>query len=479
MANIQERRNKDGTLISYSIRVFRGRDADGNQLKPFTATFDVSPTWSEKSARKKAEAFAATFEEKCKNGLATDNRQTFQEYCEYVLTLKDRPDGISPTTLARYRDLTARVYPVIGHIKLKDLRPHHINDLYAKIRKEGNHIVRATAKPKLEDVIKNKRLGEEPAEEIADTAASNRRISNMMLGRAAKLSASTVAKIRAGETVTVNSAEALSRALGYPVKSLFSLEDRVEPYAEKTILEYHQLVSSVLSVAEKEMIVPYNAAKKSEKPTSDTKEAEFYEPEVIKQIKAAFDQEPLKWRLLGYILIYTGGRRGEALGLKWENIDFKNNRIRIVNNSVYLAEKGTFEKKPKTSKSVRWISVSDSVMSMLQEYKTWQDGEAERLIGYWEDHGYIFTQENGKPMHPDSINGKLRKIEKKYRLPHLHPHAFRHSYASALIDAGVDDVALSGSLGHSKPSTSKDIYGHFFSRAEEKNAAIISSAYDD
>lgn len=62
MANIQERRDKSGKLISFSIRVHRGRGADGKQLKPYTTTFDVSPTWTEKSARKKAEAFAATFE---------------------------------------------------------------------------------------------------------------------------------------------------------------------------------------------------------------------------------------------------------------------------------------------------------------------------------------------------------------------------------------------------------------------------------
>ena len=54
MANIQERRDKNGKLISYSIRVFRGRDAEGKQLKPWTATFDVSPTWKEESARKKS-----------------------------------------------------------------------------------------------------------------------------------------------------------------------------------------------------------------------------------------------------------------------------------------------------------------------------------------------------------------------------------------------------------------------------------------
>ena len=51
MANLQERRDRNGKLISYSVRVHRGRGADGRQLKPWTATFDVSPTWSEKRPR--------------------------------------------------------------------------------------------------------------------------------------------------------------------------------------------------------------------------------------------------------------------------------------------------------------------------------------------------------------------------------------------------------------------------------------------
>ena len=90
MANIQERRDKSGKLISYSIRVHRGRGADGKQLKPWTATFDVSPTWTEKSARKKAEAFAATFEKECREGVTSDSRLRFEEYCNYVIGLSGR-----------------------------------------------------------------------------------------------------------------------------------------------------------------------------------------------------------------------------------------------------------------------------------------------------------------------------------------------------------------------------------------------------
>ena len=108
MANIQERRDKSGKLISYSVRVHRGRGSDGKQLKPWTATFEVSPTWTEKSARKKAEAFAATFERDCKEGIKSDSRQRFDAYCNYVIDLKESR-GIKHSTLVRYRALAQRI----------------------------------------------------------------------------------------------------------------------------------------------------------------------------------------------------------------------------------------------------------------------------------------------------------------------------------------------------------------------------------
>lgn len=108
MANIQERRDKSGKLISYSVRVHRGRGSDGKQLKPWTAPFEVSPTWTEKSARKKAEAFAATFEKQCREGLASDTRQTFEQYAEYVLVLKEQR-GDAHKTIVDYRNMTERI----------------------------------------------------------------------------------------------------------------------------------------------------------------------------------------------------------------------------------------------------------------------------------------------------------------------------------------------------------------------------------
>ncbi len=89
MANLQERRDKSGKLISYSIRVHRGRGADGKQLKPWTATF----------------------EKECREGVTSDSRLRFEEYCNYVIGLKEQR-GIKHSTIVRYRELTERLYPL-------------------------------------------------------------------------------------------------------------------------------------------------------------------------------------------------------------------------------------------------------------------------------------------------------------------------------------------------------------------------------
>ena len=89
MANLQERRDKSGKLISYSIRVHRGRGADGKQLKPWTATF----------------------EKECREGVTSDSRLRFEEYCNYVIGRKEQR-GIKHSTIVRYRELTERLYPL-------------------------------------------------------------------------------------------------------------------------------------------------------------------------------------------------------------------------------------------------------------------------------------------------------------------------------------------------------------------------------
>lgn len=392
MANIQERRNKDGKLISYSIRVHRGRGPDGKQLKPWTATFEVAPTWTEKSARKKAEAFAATFEKECREGVTTDSRQKFGPYCEYVIKLKEER-GAKHSTITSYKDLAARVTPVIGHIRLKDLRPDHLNDLYTFLAQEGQ----------------NKRTG-------------------------GKLSA-------------------------------------------KSILEHHRLISAVLEQAVKEGLVPFNVASRATLPKVERKEVNYFQPEQIADIREALEQESIKWKTLVHMLLITGARRGEILGLKWDKVDFERNKIHICNNVLYSADRGIYEDTPKTASSNRYVALPIETMQLLRQYRAWQNEERLRLGEYYQNQDFVFTQENGKPMHPDSITSWLSKFSKRHGLPHINPHAFRHTMASMLYFNGMDSISISKRLGHAQVSTTADIYAHVMAEADQKSADILSDIF--
>ncbi len=393
MANIQERRDKAGKLISYSIRVHRGRGADGRQLKPWTATFDVSPTWTEKTARKKAEAFAATFEKQCKDGLSPDTRQTFAQYCEYVIALKESSGTVKHSTIVTYRNLTPRIYPAIGHLKLRDIRPDHLNTLYAELGKPGQ----------------NKRTG-------------------------GKLSG-------------------------------------------KSILEHHRLISVVLEQAVKEGLIPFNAANRATPPKVQKKEVRYFEPEEIEAIRDALETEPIKWKTLVHLLLITGARRGEILGLKWACVDFEKNTLHICNNVLYQADIGIYETTPKAKTSDRVVVVPEETMTLLKQYRAWQSGERLRLGEYFVNQDFVFAQDNGGPMHPDSVTTWLDRFSKRHNLPHVNPHAFRHSMASLLFFNGVDAVSISARLGHAQVSTTADIYAHVVREADQRNADILADVF--
>lgn len=89
----------------------------------------------------------------------------------------------------------------------------------------------------------------------------------------------------------------------------------------------------------------------------------------------------------------------------------------------------------------------------------------------------MFVNVYGQPIHPDAVSTWLVRLEKKYGLPHLNTHAFRHSVASALIYAGVDPVSVSRRLGHAQVSTTTNVYAHVFKKADERNAEILDELF--
>ena len=138
MANITPRRNKDGEIISYQIRVFRGRNADGTRLKDYMMTWRPTPGMTTRQIAKELERQATLFEEACKQGQVSIEKPNFEKYAAYVVELKER-NGLKVKTAVRYKDMLKRINAEIGPIKLQDLRPDHLNRLYAKLAEPGQN----------------------------------------------------------------------------------------------------------------------------------------------------------------------------------------------------------------------------------------------------------------------------------------------------------------------------------------------------
>lgn len=387
MATITPRKNKDGILTSFTIRVFMGIDSSGKKLYE-TTSMTCDPKWSEKHARKEAEKYSAVFEKEIKEGTISNDRQRFDQYCDYVLELK-ASTGVKASTIERYKGLKDRIFPAIGHLKLKDITAKHLNQFYLNL------------------------------------------LNN--------------------DTNRVNG----------------------KPLSPHTVKHYHELISSVLEQAFRENLILFNPARQATLPKVITKEPEILEPDQIAKVIEVLENESIKWKTLITLLINSGIRRGEALGLKWENVDFSSNTIRICNNVIQSKEKGIYEDTPKTKTSIRTIGLPPTAMSILKDYKVWQMEERIRLGSYFENRDFVFTQDNGNSMSPDSVSHYCRvSLSKKCGFS-IHPHMFRHTQASLLIAKGMPPTSVSKRLGHAQVSTTLNIYSHALKDADQDNVAVL------
>lgn len=467
MPNITPRLNKDGST-TYLIRVFRGYDSNGKQLKPYTTSFKPPKGLSPKREKREVDLFAARFEEQCKRGYNLDNKQTFAEYAEYVIQLKER-SGVKHNTIYSYRKLAERINQGIGHLKLNDIRPQHLNELYAQLSKCG---LRESA-----GVATARTLSD------GDTVLAARLklldITHKDVAQKAGVATNTFANAVHGKNIAADKADAIAAALGESTAVLFDVQKNMQPLSNKTILEHHRFISVVFAQAEKELLIPYNPAAKATPPKAIAKEANYFDVEDIKQIRDCLEQEPIKWRAAVHLLLITGARRGKILGLKWNCIDWNNNQIYICNNLLYTSDRGIYEDTPKTANSQRYIKLPVQTMELLKEYRRWQL-EQQALYGdKWQNTGFVFTQENGSPMNPTSLTSYCTDFSKRYDLPHINPHAFRHTMVSVLYFNGVDSISISRRLGHSKVSTTTDKYGHIMRKADEAAANCIADVIFD
>lgn len=453
MATIEKLSGKTGT--SYRITVYSGFDTQGKRIR-HRQTYKPDTGMTPRQIEKAVQRAATDFERSIEQGFVLDNRQTFAEYSAYVLDLKER-SGTKPKTLDRYRELMGRINQAIGHMKLADIRPQHLNSFYKNLSEPGIRETGGIATAKID---------------LATWLKANKK-SRAGIARAAGVAASTVSAAAQGHPIQEVKAEAIAQAMGKRLGDVFTVEYDMEPLSDKTVLAYHRLISIILSQAEKEMLVPYNAAAKATPPKAAKKAPNYFQPETISEILKALEAEPLKWQLITHLLLVTGCRRGEIMGLKWDKVDFKENRVKIDSELIISKSKGVHESTTKTN-DIRYLALPTETMVLLRKHKREQLRLQLANGDRWIDSGYVFTQDNGDHMNPDSVTGWLYGFSRRHGLPHINPHAFRHTVASVLLANGTDIVTVAAQLGHASASTTENFYAHIIEENKAKASECIA-----
>lgn len=323
MATIEKITGKTGT--TYRISVSAGIDTQGKRIRHRT-TYKPAPGMTERQIQKAVQRAAADFERSIEQGYALDNRQTFADYAAYVIDLKERT-GTKHRTVDGYKKLLGRTNQAIGHMAIQDIRAVHLNRFYKNLAEAGIRETAPRAVPKcdLRAALKEKKLSMAKVAKLAGVAES------------------TVNASGKGDPILKEKAELIAKAAGIPFDKLFTVQEHNEPLSTTSILAYHRFIHIVLAQAEKEMLVPYNAADKATPPQKEKSEVGTFQTSELIAIRDAAAKEPIKWQTVIHLLMITGCRRGEIVGLKWDRVNWKDSSIRIDTTLNYTPERGVYE----------------------------------------------------------------------------------------------------------------------------------------
>lgn len=176
------------------------------------------------------------------------------------------------------------------------------------------------------------------------------------------------------------------------------------------------------------------------------------------------------------LLAFTGCRKSELLSLQWKDLDFKNDCVNIGKTLATDEFNQIIIQTPKTASSTRSISLDKETLHIMTKWRTMQRMDYLRLgFNTSSDDQYIFTNERNELYYPQVVNDWLKYLIKKYDLPKITPHHFRHTHASLLLQAGVPVKEVSERLGHKDVKITLEIYSHVMPEEAEKTASKFAN----
>ena len=243
--------------------------------------------------------------------------------------------------------------------------------------------------------------------------------------------------------------------------------DRVEAKGQpkglsaKTVRNIHQILSSALKLAQEQRLILTNPAEGCALPR-----VEHQEMKTLTTVQlASFFREARESGVfeLYYLELATGLRRGELLGLKWEDIDLERGDLR-VRRQVSRINGEVVEAPLKTKNAYRTLPLAEDTVGVLKEQR--------KKVG---NSPWVFPSPNGGQISPDSVLHMLHRVLKRAGLPKVRFHDLRHTFATLALQNGVDVKTVSGMLGHFSAGFTLDTYAHITSAAQRQAAQTMRS----
>ena len=268
-------------------------------------------------------------------------------------------------------------------------------------------------------------------------------------------------------------------------------------YSLATITKTYNLLNNCLRHAEGVGDIPKNPMTFVNLPSEEnvqtaTKEVTFFTKEEVALIKQATKKKYSNGKPVYYygeviiFLLYTGMRIGECLGLRWKDIDFKNNTIRIDNTIAMVANRDINSTKktmvtdtsPKTKKSARNIPMSNSAKNALLNFK-------KQITSEITPESYVVVTQTGQLANARNIRRTFDSVLKECCITPKSSnqtyglHSLRHTFVSMLLAKGVDIKIISELVGHEKVSTTYDIYAHLIPEQKHQSVNLLDEDEDE
>ncbi|MEW5921148.1 MAG: tyrosine-type recombinase/integrase [Bacillota bacterium] len=233
----------------------------------------------------------------------------------------------------------------------------------------------------------------------------------------------------------------------------------------RTVRYAHSVLRSALNQAVKWNLLYRNPCDMVDLPKQQKKEMQVLNPKEAAAFMEAVVYSP--WKAFFSLLLASGMRPGEALGLKWPDVDFDQGRVH-VQRALSRTKDGWRLDEPKTARSRRQIPLPRTVLHDLKEHKR-QQAAAKLKNPDYQDHGLVFTSENGNPADLRHIvNRHFKPLLKDAGLPDIRLYDLRHTCATLLLMAGENPKVVSERLGHASVTMTLDTYSHVLPDMQEK-----------